>query len=208
LRLFVSVGVHDCVRKTLSCYVSAASSLFPEFSFAPSENLHITLAFLADVKQVAVPGIIECLQSAAACQKPFNLSLGEPGAFVSKGETRILYIGLNCRGNQLDKLACMVRRSLIPLGFTDGQPFRAHITLARKKRRILSKSIKAAQLWKESCLKIIKDYEGTVESSWCVQNISLMESHLGGPVPVYKEIHSVPLGQFRCRERADNAILS
>lgn len=125
-RLFFALWPDDDTRKQLQ----SAKQYVPHNcgKMVPLENLHITLAFLGQVKEE----VTECLETAVNQIRalPFDLQLDTIGWWR---KSRILWLAPTVIPVELDLLATRVNDVSIECGITlDGQPFRPHITLARK----------------------------------------------------------------------------
>ncbi len=94
----------------------------------PPANYHLTLAFLGNVPEVAVP---EIRAAAAAVEPPvLTLQLDRYGHFP---RARVLWLGPAVPPAALAELAGALWAVVQPLGLTpDGLPFRPHVTIARK----------------------------------------------------------------------------
>jgi 2'-5' RNA ligase len=93
----------------------------------PAQQLHVTLKFLGDVAESAIPEVEVAL--AAISWASFELVCGRIGAFPKRGRVRVVW--LSAEGEGLDGLAAAVDRALAPWCELREQPFVGHITLAR-----------------------------------------------------------------------------
>ena len=95
----------------------------------PTENLHITLAFLGEVDAATRA----CAEAAAdrVEAEPFRLSIDRLGYWPKKG---LLWAGPSTPPEPLERLAADLGEALAAdCDFErDSRPFRAHLTLARK----------------------------------------------------------------------------
>ncbi|MCP2264045.1 RNA 2',3'-cyclic phosphodiesterase [Promicromonospora thailandica] len=95
--------------------------------WVPRENLHITLAFYADLPEGTVPELCEELAAVARKHGPVDLRLRGAGSFGA----RVLWIGVDGRTDALRDLAadCLAASPReVP---DDVKPHRAHVTVAR-----------------------------------------------------------------------------
>lgn len=105
-------------------------------------NWHLTLKFLGDVDEAAVPGVIRAL--AEVPWRAFDMQGGGAGFFPPQvapragrrpRPPRVLWAGLARGAGECAKLARAVDQALGPLGFErEKRAFAAHLTLARIKR--------------------------------------------------------------------------
>ena len=143
------------------------------FRWAPAEQLHVTVAFFADVADRKLDDLVERLGRAAARRTAFEAAVAGGGAFPDAARARVLWAGLDLdeRGHtELTRLATGARaaanRSGVPV---DGQRFRPHVTLARigHPQDVTS--------W----VRLLDAYRGP---TWTVDRLTLVASYLGeGP---------------------------
>ncbi len=115
-------------------------------------NLHITLAFLHFVETDR----LECIQAAASrveCE-PFDLDIREIGHFK---RAKILWAGPTTAPRPLVTLVGDLWRELKPCGFTaETRPFNAHVTLARKIRRMPHEAGMRPVSWRVGSIALVE----------------------------------------------------
>lgn len=123
MRLFVAITLSDEMKKTVTGTLHSLKKAGVKGSYVPSQNLHLTLAFIGEVKDSSA--VKEALQTVKI--KPFRLSLSEMGTFGD-----LLWVGL--KGNQgLSAAVKDVRGALDAAGIDyDKKKFVPHITIIRK----------------------------------------------------------------------------
>ena len=123
MRLFVAVLLSDEMKKTITGTMHGMKKTGIKGSYAPIQNLHLTLAFIGETRESEK--IKEALKTVK--YKPFRLSLSEMGTFGD-----LLWIGM--KGKQgLTGVVRDVRSALDDAGISyDGQKFVPHITVVRK----------------------------------------------------------------------------
>lgn len=108
-------------------------SLVCEGRFVPRENHHLTLAFLGDIGEAQAADAICALDDACAGRGPVVLASDGLGRFGRPSDAT-LWMGVASCG-ELEDLAAEVRRQLGLRGLPyDTQPFKPHVTLARRAR--------------------------------------------------------------------------
>jgi 2'-5' RNA ligase len=159
-----------------------------DFRWVLREQLHVTLAFLADVSERALEDLGERLGRAAKRRTPFATALVGGGAFPNVGRARVLWAGLEIDEPgrvELSRLATGARAAATKAGAgVDGARFRPHVTVARLKRP------QEATPW----VRLLDSYRGP---AWQVDHIDLVASYLGeGPRkrPRYETVDTFPLG--------------
>jgi 2'-5' RNA ligase len=156
-RAFLAVVPSPSARAWAESAAKSAAAVAPELRWSAPTQLHLTVRFFG-----AVPDPVALAASLAdplrACA-PFTLSLGGGGAFPSARRASVLWLGVRGGCGALTALA----ERLGPLD----PPFRAHLTLARSRRRRDLRDVVAAL---DSC--------GESER-WTVGEVVLFESDAG-----------------------------
>lgn len=126
MRLFFAVTVPTEVATVL-----AASQRELRGNWRPvrPDQLHVTLAYLPTVAEKDVPHLRDVGREIARNLAPFTVRLRGTGYFPNEGSPRVWFVKTDAP--ELDELAASLRaRLLVPF---DDKPFKAHVTLARKK---------------------------------------------------------------------------
>jgi 2'-5' RNA ligase len=153
------------------------------------DQLHLTLAFLAEVPDRSLDDLEERLERAARRRTPFGTAIAGGGAFPHVGRAQVLWAGLDldeAGRTELSRLATGARAAAGKAGIAvDGARFTPHVTVARLKRP------QEATSW----VRLLDSYRGP---AWTVGEISLIASYLGqGPRrrPRHEVVASFPLGR-------------
>ena len=143
------------------------------FRWSPSEQFHVTLAFLADVPDRALDDLLERLGRAAARRTAFTTAVAGGGAFPNAARARVLWAGLDLDDGartELGRMATGARAAANRAGVAvDGRRFRAHVTVARlgQPQDVTS--------W----VRLLEGYRGP---TWRADRVALVASYLGeGP---------------------------
>ena len=129
-RFFLAIAPDELLRGQLA---SLCATLKPRFATEPwrwvaSENYHLTLAFIGDVPEARLSGLVEALGAVAG--EAFRLEVDKLGYWR---HNRIVWAGCARRPAALDRLVADLRRSLSALGLpADDTPFVPHVSLLRK----------------------------------------------------------------------------
>lgn len=184
MRMFAAVVPPAEAVDDLDAFLEVRRDAAP-FRWASSEQLHVTLAFLAEVEERRLDDLAERLARAAARRTSFETRIAGGGAFPNPARARVLWAGLEldeAGGTELDRLATGCRAAANRAGVpVDGQRFRPHVTVARMR------APDEVSDW----VKLLDGYAGP---PWPVDRVTLVASHLGeGPRgrPRYE-----PVGQF------------
>lgn len=138
LRLFFAIEVPKEIRSEITRF---GATLDRSWKPSRSAQLHITLAFMAEVSSEDLASVIEAGEEAAAKVPVFNVAISETAVFPENGDARVLYAQVD-GGQQLPGLATSLRQKLA--GLTDNKKIKPHLTLARAcgdrtARRVLRK---------------------------------------------------------------------
>jgi RNA 2',3'-cyclic 3'-phosphodiesterase len=143
------------------------------FRWAPVEQLHVTVAFLADVPDRRLDDLVERLGRAAARRTRFETAVAGGGAFPNAAKARVVWAGLRLDEHgrtELGRLATGARAAANRAGVAvDGRRFRPHVTVARVGRP------EDVSDW----VRLLDSYSGP---AWTVDRLTLVASYLGeGP---------------------------
>jgi 2'-5' RNA ligase len=159
-----------------------------DFRWSARDQLHVTLAFLAEVPERTLDDLQERLERAAGRRTRFRTAITGGGAFPNVGRARVLWAGLDLDHEprvEMSRLATGARAAAAKAGVAvDGARFKPHITVARLKHPQETSS------W----VRLLDGYRGP---SWDVADVELVASYLGqGPRnrPRHEEVASFPLG--------------
>lgn len=134
MRLFIGIPLPDEYQTMLG---SLAADRGPGFrsglSWTRPGNWHLTLKFLGEVSTEKLPLLDEFMKNLDF--KKFNLKGSGVGFFGSKGEYRVVWLGLKEDTDKMAALASKIDKGLEVLGFErEKRPFKGHLTLARIKK--------------------------------------------------------------------------
>ncbi|MGI8747661.1 MAG: RNA 2',3'-cyclic phosphodiesterase [Deinococcus sp.] len=128
LRLFFALRLPPEVGEELS---RAQAQLRGNWRRVAPEQLHVTLAYLPGIPQGRVRSVEELGRRVCSGVAPLQLRLRGTGYRPNTGGPRVWFV--KGEGDGLDELALALRCGLEGLGVTPEEPFRPHVTLARKK---------------------------------------------------------------------------
>lgn len=131
MRLFLAVAVPDVVVSQLNETYARLKQDYPEFSWVPEANYHITISFLGERSEDKMPHIVEAVERSTFDIKPTRLFALDTGMFVYPGIVLRLAFNRNkdleqIRARTVD-LFSMERENNIK------KKYLPHITLARYK---------------------------------------------------------------------------
>jgi RNA 2',3'-cyclic 3'-phosphodiesterase len=184
MRLFVALAVPDHVRDGLRAATAPLRERHPELRWTRPEGWHVTLAFLGQVPDEEVDGVLaEVRRAAGQGPAPTELRLDRPGRF---GRSVLHVSVVDHPAGALTGLALAIRSCLVARGHpVDPQPIRGHLTLARAGRR-------------GELTPGLLDAFGTgglTGLAWRPSSVELWSSHLGDGPARYEVVASVALGE-------------
>jgi 2'-5' RNA ligase len=129
MRLFVAINFHSATRARLIALREELRSKARRGNFPQDENLHLTLAFIGEVRLQQLDKIKAILDTVSF--KPFDAAIESVGRF-KRGGGDIWWAGLR-EDKPLMYLQREVEYKLALCGFEmDGRTYHPHITLGRK----------------------------------------------------------------------------
>jgi 2'-5' RNA ligase len=180
-RAFVAIDISP--SRELLAFHTALDAIGKGLKTVGEESTHVTLKFLGDVNEDAVPAIEECIKAAAFDVKPFEVTIKGAGVFPSRSKARVVWAGLE----GAESMALMTSRledCLEPLGFPkEGREFRPHLTLARVKDPRTS----------SAAADVAEGFKDTEFGRQVVGELLLKRSVLSPKGPTYSTVLSVEL---------------
>ena len=86
IRTFIAVELCDDAKAEAGLLISAVEKMgIHGVRAVRPRGIHLTLRFLGDIDRDAVPGVIAAIRAAASRSHPFDLALGDVGAFPNPG---------------------------------------------------------------------------------------------------------------------------
>jgi RNA 2',3'-cyclic 3'-phosphodiesterase len=133
MRLFFALPLPRWIQDQLARFQAQARLTGAAGSWPDPQGLHVTLVFLGEVEDGAIPALLDTARQAAAGHGVFPLKTTRLGGFPKNGAARVLWLGLE-EQPRLRALVEALRRGLQASGVPfDVKPFQAHLTLARLK---------------------------------------------------------------------------
>ena len=187
MRLFVGIGLPALVSETLASHVSAQRKSLPAAKWVRVDALHLTLCFLGETEEAAIPSLDRCLSRGLVGQPRFDLRLAQAGCFPNaKAAVRILWVGVENPEPVVD-LQQRVSASLVNERFVapEDRPYHPHVTIGRCKRPWTRA---AGERWEASL-------RGPLGSSFKVDEVVLFRSRLDRDGARYDRLGRFGLGE-------------
>ncbi|MBM2846335.1 MAG: 2'-5' ligase [Bacteroidetes bacterium] len=183
LRLFIAIETPPPMATQIGTIRDRLKASDADVKWEPNEKLHATIKFLGDTDDQLLPEIVSYLRG--VCQKfaPFQIRYKGVGCFPNSRTPRVIWVGMDEPGGNLDLLHHEIDSELVALGFKrEEKRFHPHVTLGRVKS---NKKI-------HSLLRMMEST--TFESQpVTVQEIALIQSELKASGSVYTILKSISL---------------
>lgn len=189
MRVFAAVVPPDHAVDHLDAFLEPRRGA-ADFRWTRPEQLHLTLAFMADAASSRVDAYVdrlaESLDDLAPDLLAAELHLAGAVAFPNVSEGRVLATGVaGAADGPPARLAVRTRNAAVACGIeVDGQAFRPHVTVARTRGRKVELT---------SWVRLLETYAGP---SWPVAEVQVVASHLGegpGRAPRYETVATIVL---------------
>lgn len=170
VRLFVAIAPPPEALDELETLTAPLRAARDDLRWTSREAWHVTLAFLGEVHESALPGLLPRLERAAGRHHDFRLAIAGAGAFPTTDRANVLWGGLSGDCRSLANLAASVTAGASRAGATapaKGRSFEPHLTLARCRLPADVSGIVAA----------LAGYQGL---PWHADRIHLVRSQLPG----------------------------
>lgn len=162
------------------------------------DQLHLTLAFMADLPEHREDDLVAATGSWGQRQRPCRMALGRAGAFPDPGAAKVLWVGVEdeTARHTLTTWAGQLRDVASHHGAPpDGKRFRPHLTVARSGRP-------------RAAARVVQSLDGYRSSPFEVSDVVLVRSHPGqGPrrTPRYEPRARFTLGLPDRPDRPDRS---
>ena len=185
MRLFVAWLLDDPVRAALNRLQDKLASSCKGVRWVPSEQLHLTVKFLGDVRDNDVKEVTDAVARSARLCKPFIMTISGCGCFPPRGPVRIVWVAANETKGVMMQGANNVINALAKIGFTpERRAWSPHITIGRVRDDRSHGSMRSAV---EACT-----YD---ELQQPVNAVTVMSSVLSSKGPTYTAINTTDLGE-------------
>lgn len=131
IRSFIAIELPATIQVELGRVIKQLGPATRAVRWVPAQNIHLTLQFLGDVEASAVANLQATLKQEAKLRRPFEIHVGQSGAFPNLRRPRVIWIGVQAPPELAD-LQRGIARALAPLGYPpEDRPFSPHLTLGR-----------------------------------------------------------------------------
>jgi len=187
MRCFVAIDLSPEVRAAIVRAQAGLRAGAPhaDVRWLDPGGMHLTLAFLGEVREEQVAAVESALAAAMTPRPPLGLVASGLGGFPSARRPRVVWAGIVGEGEALGRTAAAVASALVPLGFrAEERPFRGHVTLARVR------SPRGLQPLGDAVAAGVRADFG----AWTAREVVLYRSHLRTSGAVYEPLVRLPFG--------------
>lgn len=186
MRLFVAIEVpepwREAAREARRALDRDRALTGPPLRWVDPALMHLTLRFLGEVPDGAVPGLRRALDEHAP-PVDLRLEIGAAGSFGAPARTSAVWLGVGGDGEALRALAQRLERAAQAAGLPgDEREFRGHLTLARVSRR-------AGGPQRRAVAEAVTRLPEPPRAEFRVRSVALIRSHLRpGAPPRYETL--------------------
>ena len=192
MRCFIALRLSEDLRHSLGELIKLLKPLSTSLKWVPQENLHLTIKFLGNIDESALPDIERAMTSVCSSHKVIELEASGLKIFPDRRMPRVIWAGLRETGGGvlLPELHGSIESAMKPLGFAfDGRGFNPHLTLGRVKRRRGKKPPDIEPLINE-----INTHETEVFGRFRADEVALFKSDLLPTGAIYTTLLKIPFG--------------
>lgn len=132
-RTFIAVDIGDDTRASAVELQQSLARTGARVKWVSPDSLHITLLFLGEVDDRALPDVCRAVKKAAANEPPFPLRLSGVGAFPTIRRPKIAWAGITDGLAELRRLHDVLEQPLLDMGCyrREEREYTPHLTLGR-----------------------------------------------------------------------------
>jgi 2'-5' RNA ligase len=185
IRCFIAIELPVTAKQVLShIQYSLQRYELPRIKWVTVPNIHLTLRFLGNVAPETVASITKIIDDLSRKMNPFNLQLGNLGAFPNLKNPQVLWIGLKGEVTKLITLQQSLDGNLAKLGFSEEtRAYQPHLTLARFGNKVTRTE---RQRVGDLVSGIVPENDNEIK----VDRIHLIRSQLTPNGPIYHQLHT------------------
>jgi RNA 2',3'-cyclic 3'-phosphodiesterase len=132
IRTFIAVDVSPAVKGRAAEVIDACRQRGIEGKWVELDNMHITLQFLGNVRELELPSICRNLERTLRQFPSFDVICQGVGAFPRPDRPRVLWLGMTMGRAELIALQELVEGAMRQMGFRgEARRFEPHLTLGR-----------------------------------------------------------------------------
>ncbi|MCI0456491.1 MAG: RNA 2',3'-cyclic phosphodiesterase [Gemmataceae bacterium] len=186
LRTFIAVDIGKAIRDRAVALQETLTRTGTDVKWVEPENLHVTLLFLGEVDERAVPDVCRVVADGCRQQVTFLVSVEKVGCFPNPRRPRVVWVGVGQGAQELCALHDALEPPLLELGCyrREDRQYTPHITLGRVKSDRPTDKL-AAALAKQA---------GWHGGETLVRELLVLSSELTPKGPIYTVLSRAKLG--------------
>lgn len=184
MRLFVAIEVPEPPRRELRRRLDGLRDRLPRARWVDPENLHLSLLFLGETPEAAVPALAVKLREAFGRYPPLELRLSSGGTFPPGRPARVAWVGVDAPEELMTLQEDVTRAAVYSLGFEpEKRAYHPHVTLAR-----------CQDPWRREAIdKLRSGLTGPIGPPFVADQGVLFESKLSPKGSRYRAVETFPL---------------
>ena len=132
MRSFIAVKISQNQREQISKLIGDLKKSETDVKWVKPENLHVTLKFLGDVDERALPEMFDYLEKSLTNDISFRFNLRAIGCFPNIRRPRVIWVGIDQGTDSLKVLAKKIDECMLGFGFArEKRGFSPHLTIGR-----------------------------------------------------------------------------
>lgn len=192
LRVFIAIELSSEISQRLDQVSAELKKRMPVSAvrWVPARNIHLTLKFLGDVSSTHLESLQKMIQRACGNYAPFDISVGNLGAFPSVRRPRVIWVGITA-AEALPALQQSIEMGASHLDYPpEDRPFSPHLTIGR-----LARNATPAEL--QQIGQVLSVYNIGFLGAMRVETVHLIRSELSPGGARYSRLYSASLGEPR-----------
>ena len=189
IRAFVAIELPNEVKAQLAEEQKDLAAGLTGVKWVAPDGIHLTLKFLGNVAETRLGEIELALKRAVTGVPPFELRVGDRGAFPNSRRPEVVWLSVGGQTDRLTELFRNVENAMTELGWApEARAFSPHLTLGRVRRE-------AENEMKKHLAERLAKADDRVSAGFTVGSVSLMRSRLTPTGAVYSRLAEFPLKQ-------------
>ena len=165
IRCFIAIVLDGHTKRQLSRVQTAIRSTGIHAGWPSAQNFHLTLKFLGNIQEQALPYIKTMLSEAITDKARFNITFNRLGVFPNVRHPKVIWIGPDKTSLELETLQRDIDSKLTQCNpFAKEKRFSPHITLSRVRHYAKPGTLKKALKIETGAIKIPVNQIHLIES--------------------------------------------
>jgi len=188
VRTFVAIVLPDPVKQFLADIQAGLKSAGLPAAWPAPDNFHLTLKFLGPVPRKELGSIQSAMADLSGAYPDLSLMVKGMGVFPNIKNARIVWSGIQGQTRRLNRLVTDLDTALQTVGIPgQPRPFFPHITLARIKKPVSSRTV----------VPLIKRFENNASVDFPVNHLVFYKSRLTSHGAIHSSLFQISVSSFR-----------